>query len=94
MGLVEPAIAAARISTPRKRVAAGSVGIGERQTAIYPSVSPGGWNLIGRTATQLFDRERQGFSLLQPGDSVRFVPIEHAEFIRLGGDDTPMEALA
>ncbi|NBF04358.1 5-oxoprolinase subunit PxpB [Pseudomonas sp. Fl5BN2] len=94
MGLVEELLATPRLNTPRKRVAAGSVGIAERQTAAYPVVSPGGWNLIGRTPSKLFDRERDGYSLMQPGDRVRFAPVEHAEFIRLGGDDTPLEVSA
>ncbi len=94
MGLVDEILATPRLSTPRKRVAAGSVGIAERQTAAYPVVSPGGWNLIGRTPAKLFDRERDGYSLMQPGDTVRFAPVDHAEFIRLGGDDTPLEAQA
>lgn len=93
MGLVEEALAAPRLSTPRKRVAAGSVGIAERQTAAYPAQSPGGWNLIGRTPSALFDRDREGYSLMQPGDTVLFEAVSHAEFIRLGGDDTPQEAV-
>lgn len=92
MGLVDERLATPRLSTPRKRVAAGSVGIAERQTAAYPAVSPGGWNLIGRTPVRLFDRK--GNSLLQPGDRVRFVAVEHREFINLGGDDSPLEAQA
>lgn len=94
MGLVDERLATPRLSTPRKRVAAGSVGIAERQTAAYPAVSPGGWNLLGRTPVRLFDRERDGYSLLQPGDRVRFVAVSHAEFIALGGDDRPQEAYA
>ncbi|MCS4310639.1 MULTISPECIES: 5-oxoprolinase subunit B family protein [unclassified Pseudomonas] len=94
MGLVDEILATPRLSTPRKRVAAGSVGIAERQTAAYPVVSPGGWNLIGRTPANLFDRERDGYSLMQPGDTVRFESVSHAEFINLGGDDTPLEAQA
>jgi KipI family sensor histidine kinase inhibitor len=94
MGLVDESLATPRLNTPRKRVAAGSVGIAERQTAAYPVVSPGGWNLIGRTPTQLFDRDRDGYSLVQPGDTVRFEAVDHAEFIKLGGDDTPLEAQA
>ncbi|UCJ15053.1 allophanate hydrolase subunit 1 [Pseudomonas sp. MM211] len=93
MGLVEEALATPRLSTPRKRIAPGSVGIADRQTAVYPVVSPGGWNLLGRTPAKLFDREIDGYSLMRPGDRVRFVAIEHAEFIRLGGDDTPLEHL-
>ncbi|ARB26893.1 allophanate hydrolase subunit 1 [Pseudomonas tolaasii] len=94
MGLVDEILASPRLNTPRKRVAAGSVGIAERQTAAYPVVSPGGWNLIGRTPAKLFDRKRDGYSLMQPGDTVRFEPVDHAEFINLGGDDTPLEAQA
>ncbi|MCF5233060.1 MULTISPECIES: 5-oxoprolinase subunit PxpB [Pseudomonas] len=94
MGLVDEILATPRLNTPRKRVAAGSVGIAERQTAAYPVVSPGGWNLIGRTPAKLFDRERDGYSLMQPGDTVRFEAVGHAEFIHLGGDDTPLEAQA
>lgn len=94
MGLVEEVLAAPRINTPRKRVAAGSVGIAERQTAAYPLESPGGWNILGRTPAKLFDRRMDGYSLMQPGDTVRFEPVDHAEFIRLGGDDTALEALA
>lgn len=94
MGLVDEILATPRLNTPRKRVAAGSVGIAERQTAAYPVVSPGGWNLIGRTPAKLFDRARDGYSLMQPGDTVRFEAVSHAEFINLGGDDTPLEAQA
>ena len=94
MGLVDEILATPRLNTPRKRVAAGSVGIAERQTAAYPVVSPGGWNLIGRTPAKLFDRERDGYSLMQPGDTVCFAPVSHAEFVNLGGDDTPLEAQA
>ncbi|MCO6058067.1 allophanate hydrolase subunit 1 [Pseudomonas sp. MOB-449] len=93
MGLVEEALAAPRLTTPRKRIAPGSVGIAERQTAVYPVESPGGWNILGRTPVRLFDLGLEGYSLLQAGDRVRFEPIDHAEFIRLGGDDTPLETL-
>ena len=94
MGLVEEVLAAPRLNTPRKKVAAGSVGIAERQTAAYPVVSPGGWNLIGRTPAKLFDHERDGYSLMQPGDTVRFEAVSHAEFVNLGGNDTLLEAQA
>ena len=78
LGLVDERLASPRTATPRKQVPAGSLGIADRQTAIYPLVSPGGWNLIGRSPVRLFDRELDGFSLWQPGDRVRFVPIERA----------------
>ncbi len=92
LGLLDPALVAPRLATPRQRVPAGSVGVAEHQTAIYPMASPGGWNLLGRTAIQLFDRHQEHASLLKPGDSVRFVPVSRDEFMRQGGDDTPVEA--
>ena len=91
MGLVDDCLASPRLQTPRQQVPAGSLGIADRQTAIYPLVSPGGWNLIGRSPARLFDRDLDGYSLCQPGDRVRFQPIDRAEFIRLGGDDRPFE---
>jgi len=94
LGLVDERLASTRLATPRKQVPAGSLGIADRQTAIYPLISPGGWNLIGRSPVRLFDRELDGYSLWQPGDRVCFVPIERAEFVRLGGDDSPFEETA
>ncbi|SEK20565.1 5-oxoprolinase subunit PxpB [Halomonas daqiaonensis] len=91
MGSVDSRIEAPRLESPRRRVPAGSVAVAGQQTAAYPAVTPGGWNLIGRTPTVLFDRDREGFSLLRVGDRVRFVPIDRAEFERLGGDPRPME---
>ncbi|MBB3140843.1 5-oxoprolinase subunit PxpB [Halomonas organivorans] len=92
MGSVAECLECPRLETPRKKVPAGSVGIAGRQTAAYPAVSPGGWNLIGRTSARLFDRDREGFGLLALGDRVRFVAVTRDEFERLGGDPRPMEA--
>lgn len=61
-----------RRAEPRLEVPAGTVGIGGAQTGIYPAVSPGGWQLIGRTGLPLFDPARTPPTLLQPGDRVRF----------------------
>ena len=74
MGTVDDAIAMPRRATPRLRVPAGSVGIAGRQTGIYPIESPGGWQIIGRTAAKMFDPARIEPALLAPGDDVRFVP--------------------
>jgi biotin-dependent carboxylase-like uncharacterized protein len=71
-----PGLATPRLDTPRRRVPAGSVGIGGSRTGVYPFASPGGWNLIGRTNTVLFDVSRPQPALLQTGDRVRFVPSE------------------
>jgi biotin-dependent carboxylase-like uncharacterized protein len=73
MGTVAREIAAPRKATPRLRVPGGSVGIAGPQTAIYPRDSPGGWQIIGRTALQLFDPARRPPTLFAPGDTVRFV---------------------
>lgn len=64
-----------RLPVPRLGVPPGSVGIGGAQTGVYPCASPGGWNLIGRTALPLFDVLRDPPALLQAGNCVRFVPV-------------------
>ncbi|WP_251978778.1 5-oxoprolinase subunit B family protein [Salinicola avicenniae] len=91
MGMIEEALATPRLKTPRQKVAAGSVGIAERQTAIYSMRSPGGWNILGRTAVKLFDRGREEISLFRPGDRVRFEAVSRDVFIEQGGDTTPLE---
>ena len=75
-----PALATPRRSTPRVRVPAGSVGIGGAQTGVYALPSAGGWNLIGRSPTRLFDPAADPPVLLQLGDQVQFQPIESADF--------------
>ncbi|GAA3576255.1 MAG: 5-oxoprolinase subunit PxpB [Pseudomonadales bacterium] len=92
MGSLDPRLEAPRLATPRPRVPRGSVAIAGRQTSAYPAVSPGGWNLLGRTPVTLFDRHRHEMSYLQVGDRVRMVPVSREEFLRLGGDTTPLEA--
>lgn len=62
-----------RRAVPRKEVAAGSVGIGGSQTGVYPFSSPGGWQLIGHTDAALFQTASYPPTLLQAGDTVRFV---------------------
>lgn len=64
-----------RLSSPRVRVPAGSVAIADHYTAVYPTSSPGGWRLIGRTSLQLFDVERGEPALLAPTTRVRFRPV-------------------
>jgi inhibitor of KinA len=76
MGRVDQSIAAPRHRVPRERVPVGSVGIAGLQTGVYPVESPGGWQLIGRTATVMFDPKRDRPSLLAAGDLVRFVPLK------------------
>jgi len=61
-----------RRPTPRTRVPAGSVAIAAAYTSVYPSTSPGGWHLLGRTGATLWDTERPEPALLAPGTTVRF----------------------
>ncbi len=75
LGLVPPQLECARHQTPRVRVPAGSVGLAGRQTGIYPVTSPGGWQLVGRTALRLFDPFREEPALFAPGDRGRFTPV-------------------
>lgn len=82
MAEVDPRIAAPRRGTPRTAVPAGSVGIAGGQTGIYPSVTPGGWNIVGRTPVRPFDPDRREPFLFRPGDRVRFSPIAGGEIER------------
>jgi KipI family sensor histidine kinase inhibitor len=77
MGRTHEKLRLPRRATPRTRVPAGSVGIAMGQTGIYPSATPGGWNLLGRAEhRRLFDLARDPPSFFVPGDRVRFVPVE------------------
>ncbi|MDX5373607.1 MAG: 5-oxoprolinase subunit PxpB [Pseudomonadaceae bacterium] len=71
-----------RLATPRTRVPAGSLAIAERQTAIYPQASPGGWHLLGLCPWRLFDAQRVPPCPLALGDRVRFRPIDEASYRR------------
>jgi antagonist of KipI len=79
-------LAAPRRSSPRARVPAGSVAVGGAYTAIYPEDTPGGWQLIGRSAVRLFDSAASPPALLRPGDRVSFEPIGEAELAALAGE--------
>jgi inhibitor of KinA len=78
-------LATPRRAVPRKEVPAGSVAIGGDQTGIYPMVSPGGWNVIGRSSTRLFNPKKNPPALLCAGDTVRFRPVTREEFESLSG---------
>ncbi len=67
-----PALATPRLTSPRTRIPAGSVGIGGSQTGIYPFATPGGWQLIGHTGFPLFDPNASPPAALAVGDRVRF----------------------
>ncbi len=74
-----------RRSSPRERVAAGSVGIARHQTGIYALASPGGWPIIGRTPLSLFDADAAEPFLLLPGRRIQCRAISVDEFEQLAG---------
>jgi inhibitor of KinA len=80
LGGLPDALKVPRKDTPRSRVPAGSVAIGNSQTGVYPMPSPGGWQIIGRTPMQLFRPLKEPASLLKPGDRVRFRPMSPGDF--------------
>jgi inhibitor of KinA len=69
-----------RKQAPRLQIEEGSVGIAGKQTGIYPLTSPGGWQIIGRTPLQLFNKDREEPVLFAAGDEVVFFSISEDEF--------------
>lgn len=74
-----------RHATPRLSVPKGSVAIAESQTAVYPSRSPGGWNIIANCPLSLFDANRDPMTPFSIGAQVKFTPISGEEYSALGG---------
>jgi KipI family sensor histidine kinase inhibitor len=85
LGEVDERLRTPRLETPRQRVPRGAVAIADRQTAVYPAQSPGGWNLIGSCPTRLFDPAREPSMPVAVGDRVRFRPMSRDEFLAAGG---------
>ncbi|WP_080795514.1 carboxyltransferase domain-containing protein [Corynebacterium pacaense] len=83
----DPALNVPRRSTPRPRIDAGSVGLAGSFSGVYPRRSPGGWQLIGRTTSAMWDLSREQPALLTPGSKVRFV-VER-ERVDLGAEARP-----
>lgn len=86
LGNTPEALRMPRKTTPRLKVPQGSVAIAEQQTAVYPSVTPGGWQILGRTPIQLVDWQSDSLALIEVGDTVRFEPISRADFLAQGGE--------
>jgi inhibitor of KinA len=72
LGQTDERLKVARRKNPRKNLAAGSVGLAGRQTAIYPHDAPGGWQIIGWSPVNLWDASRKEVNRLKPGDTVSF----------------------
>ncbi|MAF54064.1 MAG: 5-oxoprolinase subunit PxpB [SAR202 cluster bacterium] len=75
LGGLDERLTTPRLDSPRTEVPAGSVGIAETQTGVYPLASPAGWRLIGRTPVRLFDPDLDPPAVIHAGDHVRFVPL-------------------
>ncbi|MBU3821625.1 5-oxoprolinase subunit PxpB [Flavobacteriaceae bacterium XHP0103] len=69
-----------RKSTPRLKIEKGAVAIGGKQTGVYPSESPGGWNIIGNTPISFFDPKKEPHCFANAGDRIKFVPVSLKEY--------------
>lgn len=83
IGIHDERFSLPRREVPRTALPAGSLGIANRQSTIYPNVLPGGWHIIGATPLRLFNANAEQPTLLMPGDEVAFVPINAQQFEEL-----------
>lgn len=83
LGGMSEKIITPRLSNPRTRIRAGSVGIANNQTGIYPVSSPGGWRLIGHTPIPLYAPKKEWPFLLSPGDKLKFKAITKEEYAEI-----------
>lgn len=86
LGDIDPRIAAPRLTTPRLKVPKGAVAIADQQTAVYPAVSPGGWNLIALCPTPMFTPDKEPNMPVKVGDRICFEPISREQYLELGGE--------
>ncbi|MCS4485588.1 5-oxoprolinase subunit PxpB [Staphylococcus americanisciuri] len=83
LGGLSPRIHTPRKDEPRLKIPAGSVGIANNQTGLYPADSPGGWQIIGRTPIDVFDLNRDPKILYRPGDKIKFYAINEEQFLHI-----------
>jgi len=83
MGILPSKLEVPRKQNPSLKIPAGSIGIAGKQTGIYPTEIPGGWQIIGRTPLTLFNKLNKPACLLKAGDNVRFIAISKKEFDQL-----------
>jgi len=86
MASVDERIVTSRLESPRKKIPKGSVAIADTQTAIYPQNSPGGWNILGKTTFELFDKTLESLSPITIESRIKFNPISKEEFLKQGGN--------
>ena len=80
LGGMSEKIATPRLESPRLQIYPGSVGIAGKQTGMYPSMSPGGWRIIGRTPLKLYNPDSDNPVYISSGDYVRYVSISEEEY--------------
>jgi len=85
MASVDKKIVTSRLESPRKKIPKGSVAIADTQTAIYPQNSPGGWNILGKTTFELFDKTLDSLSPITIESRIKFNPISKEVFLSQGG---------
>lgn len=85
LGEVDERIAMPRLTSPRLKVPKGAIAIADRQTAVYPAHSPGGWNIIGFCPIDMFNAQAEPTMPVEVGDRVKFVAITKLQYLELGG---------
>lgn len=85
MAQIDDSIITPRLETPRKSIPKGSVAIADNQTAVYPQNSPGGWNILGNTTFELFDKTLESLSPITIESKIKFNPISKEQFLSQGG---------
>ena len=85
LGQVDKRIVRPRLAKPRLSIPAGSVGIADRQTAVYPMASAGGWNIVGRSPLDLTLKDENSLKRFTIGDIVRFKAISKESYLEQGG---------
>mgnify|MGYP003322453419 FL=1 len=83
LGEIPSKLITPRLSSPRVRIPARSVGIAKEHTCIYPKVSPGGWNIIAQVPFDIFSLDHSRTSLFLPGDEVKFSRVTQSEFEKI-----------
>ncbi|WP_300434764.1 5-oxoprolinase subunit PxpB [Christiangramia sp.] len=83
LGGLDERLYISRKKTPRRAVEKGAVGIGEKQTGIYPKSSPGGWQILGKTPVDLFDKNRKPPCPFSAGDKIKFNAVSKTEFLEI-----------
>ncbi|MCP8617837.1 5-oxoprolinase subunit PxpB [Salirhabdus salicampi] len=83
LGGLSENVSVPRLENPRPKVASGSVGIGGKQTGIYPVSVPSGWRIIGRTPLQLINMNKMPPTFLKSGNYIKFLPVSEKEYIEI-----------